>query len=269
MNSSPESVSLSDELGALQQAIRGDAANTKLRIHLFQLLCVTGQWQRALSQLQLCGQMDVKSLPMAQTYREAIRMEALRAEVFAGKRAPQVMGQPPKWIGPLLEALKVESTGDIKAASELRKRAMDEADPRPCTVDGVACEWLCDGDARIGPVIEIIANGQYYWLPFESCQGISIEAPVDLRDLVWAPGEVMLPNEGRIPVLIPTRYPGTEAVDNDALRRSRATEWKEIDTDSWTGLGQRTWMSDVGEHPLLNTRLISFVGDSISAATSS
>jgi type VI secretion system protein ImpE len=266
MNTSPGVTSLADELAALQQAIRNDAASSKLRIHLFQLLCVMGQWQRALSQLQLCAQMDVKALPMAQTYREAIRMELFRAEVFAGKRTPQVMGQPPKWIGPLIEALKIESGGDAKGAAALRERAMEEAEPRPCKVDGVPVEWFCDGDARLGPVLEIIANGQYYWLPFESCQGVLIEAPVDLRDLVWAPGEVMLPNEGRIPVLIPTRYPGTDASESDALRRSQSTEWKEIADDTWIGLGQRTWMSDIGEHPLLNTKLIAFADNIVASA---
>ncbi len=258
MNELQNAASLSEQLATLQQTIRTDAANVKLRIHLFQLLCVLGQWQRALSQLQLCGQMDAKSLPMAQTYREAIRMEALRAEVFSGRRTPQILGRPPTWVGALLEALRIEASGDNAAAFALRARALDEAQPRACTVDGVSCEWLCDGDARLGPSIEVIANGQYYWLPFESCQGISIEPPTDLRDLVWAPGEVLLENEGRIPVLIPTRYPGTEASESDVLRSSRSTEWKEIGEHAWIGLGQRTLMSDVGEHPLLNTKLISF-----------
>jgi type VI secretion system protein ImpE len=252
---------LEEELAALQQSIRNDAANVKLRIHLFQLLCVTGQWQRALSQLQLCGQMDIKSLPMAQTYREAIRMEHFRAEVFAGKRTPQVMGQPPQWIGPLIEALSLDGKGDHKAAAALRARAMEAAEPKSGKIDGKACEWLCDGDSRLGPTLEIIANGQYYWLPLESCNGVLIEPPVDMRDLVWAAGEVMLPNEGRVPVLIPTRYPGTELQTADTMRLSRTTEWRDLGDDQWAGMGQRMWMSDLGEHPILETRMIDFSSD--------
>jgi type VI secretion system protein ImpE len=267
MSESPAKT-LEEELAALQQAIRSDASNVKLRIHLFQLLCVTGQWQRALSQLQLCGQMDVKALPMAQTYREAIRMEHFRAEVFAGRRTPQVMGQPPKWIGAMIEALSVEAGGDAKAAAALRARAMDEAEPKSGMIDGKRCEWICDGDARLGPTLEVIANGQYYWLPLESCNGLMIEAPVDMRDLVWAAGEVLLPNEGRVPVLIPTRYPGTESIANDAIRLSRTTEWKEIGEDAWVGTGQRTWVSDVGEHPILETRLIDFSASNTSLEAS-
>ena len=44
---------LSDQLAELQSRIKADAANVKLRIHLFQLLCVMGNWTRALAQLQV------------------------------------------------------------------------------------------------------------------------------------------------------------------------------------------------------------------------
>lgn len=253
------SQTLSDELGELQKQIRADASNGKLRVHLFQLLCVMGDWKRALAQLQVCAQLDAKALPMAQTYREAIACEMFRAEVFAGRRTPQVMGTPPAWIGLMIEALRCDGAGKVAAAADLRAQAMDAAQPAPCTVNGTACEWLADGDARLGPVCEVIANGKYFWLPFESCVAIHIEAPADLRDLVWSPAELMLPNEGRVPILIPTRYPDTATtaqLDADALKQSRVTQWIEQAPEVWFGLGQRVWMSDVGEHPILETRAI-------------
>lgn len=251
--------SLAGQLQELQSRIRRDASSAKLRIHLFQLLCVMGRWQRALEQLQLCAQLDAQAVPMAQMYREAIRCEMYREDVFSGKRTPQVMGSPPGWVGRLIEALRHDAAGETAAAAGLRNEAMDAADSAACTVDGAPCEWLTDGDSRLGPVCEVIANGQYYWLPLESCSGIHIDPPADLRDLVWAPAEVMLPNEGRVPALIPTRYPvtGQSTFENaDALMQSHATHWIEQAPGVWLGVGQRVWMSDVGEHPLLDTRAI-------------
>jgi type VI secretion system protein ImpE len=250
---------LDAELTHLQNKIRSDASNAKLRIHLFQLLCVTGNWKRALAQLQVCGQLDAKSLPMAQTYREAIKCELFRKDVFEGRRTPQLMGTPPAWVGDMIEALKCDGRQDYTGAAALRDKAMDAASAAPCLVDGARCEWLADADSRLGPVVEVIANGQYYWLPFESCSGLVLEPPADLRDLVWAPGEVMLPNEGRVAVLIPTRYPATElasSVNADDLKRSKRTEWTETHPGMWFGIGQRLWSSDVGEHAILDTRLI-------------
>lgn len=251
---------LAAQLQELQSQVKRDASSAKLRVHLFQLLCVMGQWQRALAQLQLCAQLDAKALPMAQTYREAIRCEMFRGEVFAGKRAPHVMGKPPLWIGMLLEALRHDALSQTAAATAVRAQAMDAADPMPCSVDGVSCDWLMDGDARLGPVCEVFANGQYYWLPFQSCSGIRIDSPTDLRDMVWSPAELQLPNEGRVPVLIPTRYPEPAQLpleNADQLRQSRATHWMEQAPDVWFGVGQRVWMSDVGQHPILDTRVIS------------
>lgn len=250
---------LADQLQELQAHIKQDASSSKLRIHLFQLLCVIGNWQRALGQLQVSAQLDAKALPMAQMYREAIKCELFRNQVFAGKRTPQVMGTPPAWIGLLIEALRHDGSGNASAAADLRAQALEAAVPRACSVDGVACEWLADGDTRLGPVCEVFANGQYYWLPFESCAAVQIEAPSDLRDLVWSPAELFLPNEGRVPALIPTRYPETAVTtqDNaDVLKQSRVTEWVERSHDVWFGLGQRVWVSDVGEHPILDTRAI-------------
>jgi type VI secretion system protein ImpE len=251
---------LASQLQDLQSQIRRDASSAKLRVHLFQLLCVMGSWQRALEQLQLCAQLDAKALPMAQMYREAIACEMFRAEVFAGQRTPQVMGKPPPWIGLLIEALRHDASGQTSAATEMREQAMDAAQPTACCVDGVPCEWLMDGDARLGPVCEVFTNGQYYWLPFESCAGVQVDLPSDMRDLVWSPAELLLANEGRVPALIPTRYPEPANLDLDhvdALKQSRATHWIEHAPDSWFGVGQRVWMSDVGEHPILDTRLIS------------
>ena len=250
---------LAEQLQDLQAQIKRDASSPKLRVHLFQLLCVMGQWQRALEQLQLCAQLDAKALPLAQMYREAIRCELFRGEVFAGKRTPQVMGKPPRWIGLLIEALRHDAAGETAAAAAMRAQAMDAAEPTPCSVDGVSCEWLMDGDARLGPVCEVFTNGQYYWLPFESCAGIQIDQPTDMRDLVWSPAELLLPNEGRVPALIPTRYPEPvqQVGDEDELRQSHATHWIEHSPEVWFGVGQRVWMSDVGEHPILDTRTIS------------
>ena len=84
---------LQEALTQLQQQIRQDPAKVELRVFLFQLLAVTGQWDRALTQLNVAGEMDASTLPMVQTYREALnRMgerlsEEERARVIAEVRA--------------------------------------------------------------------------------------------------------------------------------------------------------------------------------------
>ena len=76
---------LPDALAALQDAVRKDPSDQKLRVFLFQLLCVTGDWNRAVAQLKLSAEMDSAAIPMAQAYREAIICEVYREKVFAGE----------------------------------------------------------------------------------------------------------------------------------------------------------------------------------------
>ena len=98
---------LDEALAELQGQVRKDPSNPKHRVFLFQLLAVRGEWNRALVQLNVLGEMDPGSLAMVHTYREALRCEALRCEVFAGTKSPVVLGDPPPWIAHLIEALKL------------------------------------------------------------------------------------------------------------------------------------------------------------------
>jgi len=45
-------------LARLQDDVRARPADAKLRVFLFQLLCVLGQWERALNQLKVASELD-------------------------------------------------------------------------------------------------------------------------------------------------------------------------------------------------------------------
>jgi type VI secretion system protein ImpE len=81
-------------LQQLQQQVRQEPAAGKHRVFLFQLLVVLGQWQRAKTQLDVLRDLDDSTLPMVNTYRQALRCELLRAGVFAGRRTPLLFGEP-------------------------------------------------------------------------------------------------------------------------------------------------------------------------------
>jgi type VI secretion system protein ImpE len=236
--------------------IRRAPGNAALRVCLFQLLCVQGQWQRALTQLQAAAQLDPAAVPMAQTYREAIRCEMLRAEVFAGRRTPQTIGEPPRWLSLLIEALHLVAIGEEGRAAALRAEAFEAAETTPVEIDGAPSAWIADADSRLGPICEIILNGQYYWLPFSLIGELCFEQPEDLRDLVWTPTRLTLANGGSQVALIPSRYPGSE--QDERFRLCRQTDWVGIGPDAWKGLGQREWISEAGSHPLLDVRQLRF-----------
>ncbi|MBQ5963910.1 type VI secretion system accessory protein TagJ [Massilia sp. ZL223] len=237
-------------LAALQEAVRKDAADARLRIFLFQLLAVMGQWSRALTQLNVVAELDVAALPMVQTYRPAIQCEALRAEIFAGKRAPVIFGEPQPWLAQLIDALSYEAAQPERAA-QAREQALAAAPASPGSIDGQPFTWLADADMRLGPVLEAIVNGRYFWIPLCRIASVELEPPSDLRDIVWTAATFTWTNGATTVGLIPTRYSVTPAVADGELLMARRTDW--VDE---VPRGQRLLVSDAGDHPLMDTRRI-------------
>lgn len=241
-------------LAQLQERVRQDPSNVELRVFLFQLLAVLGQWDRAMTQLNVAGNLDAETLAMVHTYREALRCERLRAEVFGGRHSPLVLGKPAQWMAFLMEALRLFAQGQSAQAEELRAAAFKEAPTISGTIDGQDFAWISDVDTRLGPLLEVIVNGRYYWAPFARISRIRIEEPADLRDLVWMPTQFEWANGGEAVGLIPTRYPGSEASPDSAIRMARKTEWEEHEGDLLTGLGQRLLATDANDYAIMDVR---------------
>lgn len=254
-------------LKSLQDGVRAQPADPKLRVFLFQLLCVTGQWPRAQNQLQVCGEMDASTLPMVNTYREAIKCETLREAVFAGKTTPMVFGQPQAWVALLVEALRCDARGDTASAARLRDDAFEAAPATPGSLDGTPFDWIADADSRLGPVLEAVINGRYCWVPFSALSKVTIDAPTDLRDLVWSAAQFEFSNGGSSVALVPTRYPGSAEQADDALRLSRRTEWLELGANHFSGLGQRVLTTSAADADLLQVREITLQPEPLTADT--
>ena len=241
----------------LRKLIQKQPQRSDLRIFLFQIYCVQGEWIKAATQLDVLLELDPSSKPMVETYREALKCEALRREVFDGKRSPLVLGKPDDWLALLIEALRVDAEGRPDAAAELRAKALEAAPATSGKIDDTPFAWLADADGRLGPVLEAIINGKYYWVPISRLIRIEIEKPADLRDFVWAPATLTLENGAANVALVPTRYPGTERESEVALRLARATDWREQPGGAWHGVGQRMLTTDQAEIALLDARVIS------------
>lgn len=245
-------------LKALTDEVRARPGDAKHRVFLAQLLCVLGQWERALNQLTVAAELDALALPMKQMYGEAIRCEGLRAAVFAGTRSPMVFGQPDEWLALLIESLLRRGRGEHALAAQLRERAFDAAPAIAGTLDGAPFEWLADADMRLGPVLEAFVNGKYHWIPFARLARVRLDPPEDLRDCVWLPAQLQFENGGEALALVPTRYVGSESSADGLLQLARKTEWQQLELEVWTGLGQRVFGSDAGDHAMLDVREIVF-----------
>ena len=243
-------------LAALTTAVKASPASAKLRIFMAQLLCVMGQWERAHTQLNVVADMDSSTGPMREMVGHALRCELLRAAVFAGRRSPMVFGQPDEWMGLLIESLLQAGQGAADLSAQLADRAFEAAPATRGRINGAPFEWIADADSRLGPVLEAMVNGKYYWIPFSRLASIKIEDPVDLRDRVWLPANLSFANGGEAIAMIPTRYPGSQASEDGAILMAAKTDWVGLGHERFAGVGQRVLVTDQGEHDMLSVRLI-------------
>jgi type VI secretion system protein ImpE len=249
-----------EALAELQNHVRTAPDNAEYRVFLFQLLCVLGDWERARAQLKVLGELSPGSAPLVHVYGTAITCELLRREVFAGAKTPLIMGEPLPWVALLLQGLTEAAQGRGAAAAALRAEALEKAQAVAGTIDGETFDWIADADSRLGPVCEAVIDGRYYWVPFERLRVVALEAPSDLRDVVWMPARLTLANGGETAALIPARYPGSEADGDSLIRLGRKTEWDEVSPETFHGRGQRMFATPGGEYALLSVRRIDLGG---------
>jgi type VI secretion system protein ImpE len=247
---------LNEALVVLEEQIRSDPANAKVRVFLFQLLSVLGDWERALTQLNVAAELDPINLLMAQVCRVALNCEVLRSEIFAGKRSPLIFGKPTEWIGWLIQANQMIAQEQYQASQKLREQAFEAATAIAGSINNQRFEWISDADSRFGPILEAVFDGKYYWVPFTAIKQIQVDPPTDLRDVVWLPAHFTWINGGETTGLIPTRYPNSQASEDSAILLARKTEWIEKPGDLYLGMGQRMLTTDTDDFPLLQVRQI-------------
>lgn len=263
---------LEEALADLQSAVKAKPAEAKLRVFLFQLLAVMGRWDRALTQLNVAAEMDAANLLMAEMCRPALACEAFREQVFTGDgggKTPLVLGEPEEWVGWMIQANTLAAQGKYDEAAALRDKALEAAPAVSGKVvrwsdeegaEGEGFEWIMDADSRLGPILELMMNGKYYWAPMHRLHQIALDKPADLRDAVWLPAQITFASGGVKPALIPSRYAGTEASADGAQRLARATAWDERPGGLFAGLGGRVFATSEGEVGMMEVRTIT-LGD--------
>jgi type VI secretion system protein ImpE len=253
--------SLTTAIAACKAAIRKAPTDGDLRFMLFQLLSLTAEWESASNQLVAYSELVGRQSPLPIVFNNVVQAEVRRKYVFRGEEAPTIFGEPPEWLSYLIQAHSAAAKGSHAEASALRTEALDRAPAVSGTINGSPFEWLMDGDSRISFVIEAIINGQYYWVPQSRLRSITMEPPTQARDAVWAAATLTLENSSEISAFIPVRYPDASSWSSDLLKLARQTDWETPAEGFYIGLGQRVWMTDAGEHPLLDVREMTFNSD--------
>src|SRR5262249_10869254 len=233
---------LADATAAAIEQVRNTPADRGKRFFLAELFVFAGDLERADKQLDVLFQPDAADLVAVTLFRQLIRAETARREVFAQGRLPEFLTQPGDHVKLHLEAaIRLRENKPAEAADLLAKAAV----LRPAvagTCDGAAFDDFRDLDDLSAPVFEVLtANGNYYWVPLETVELVEFHKPDRARDLYWRPAHMVVEDGPDGVVSVPTLYQGSHTAD-EALKLGRGTAWDGGDTTPYRGRGLREFL---------------------------
>jgi len=222
---------LADALKTLSAEVRDNPTDARRRTFLFELLCFAGEFERADKQLEVLGQAGPQSEMGVVVYRSALYAERQRQDLFSGSEFPAQ-----------------KDTSDSERAGSL---------------NGKPFSSFADADPRIGARLELFAAGNYLLLPLAHVASVQIAPPKRLRDLLWTPAVVRTTPAFKGTelgeVLIPVLSPFSWKHPDDNVRLGRATVWEQPENyDDQVPVGQKMWLVDDEEIPLLDLRALEF-----------
>lgn len=222
---------LNEAIGALNEELRGDPGNGKSRTFLFELLCFSGDYDRAQKQLDILSQAGKQSEMGGLLYKGLLEATRTRQGVYtAEKTAPPASDQSTKTVSG--------------------------------TLNGSPFSNLVDADPRVGVALEVFTAGAYLKIPFPLISSVECGPPKRLRDMIWIPA-VIHPTDAFQrrelgEAFVPALTAFAAAHPSDSVRLGRETVWEEDEQGVAHPVGQKLLLVDGEEIPILEVRKLDF-----------
>jgi type VI secretion system protein ImpE len=227
---------LTEAIQSLQAFLREQPSEKRARNFLFELLCFAGEFERARKQLSILAEDSNESRMGMAYYFAALAAETERQAYYGDRAAPETANA------------SREPSGNSEVVGG--------------TSGGEPFSSIRDLDVRLGASLEFLAAGRYHRIAFRNLSSLEIAEPKRLRDLYWLPARAQtteaLGSEELDSILIPVLYPQTYLFDDDVTRLGRTTDWAMADDGAEVPFGQRIWLIDGAEVPLLQVRSLEF-----------
>jgi type VI secretion system protein ImpE len=245
--------------GQLAQAIDAQIAEVKShpadhakRLFLFELLVFNGDLERARKHLDIIKFDQVELEAATEKYRRLLDAEQTRRQVFDAGARPHFLDDVPLHAEMRLEAVLLLKDGKTAEAAGM----MEEAQKNSPVVKGVfnekTIEGLCDCDPLLGNILEVVARGQYCWVPVEQIETLDMNPPRFPRDLIWSPARLEMRKSAAGEVFLPAIYPSSYKDADERIKLGRITEFSE--TAPVLGKGGKLFLAGDDAVPLLEWR---------------
>jgi type VI secretion system protein ImpE len=234
---------LGDAIAAAQAALKKAPMNLEARVLLVELLVFAGNLERADTLLDAATTIDPSASLVAAEFRQLLRAETARRQLFIDGRVPEFLGEPTEAQRHQLAALVALRAGDGAEAARAVARAEETRPAAPGLHGDTPFDDFRDADDLLAGSFEVLTStGKYFWIPTERVISAEFHSPSRQRDLIWRRVSMSVADGPEGDVYMPATYAADEPL-TDALRLGRETDWRELDGGLVRGVGQRVFLA--------------------------
>lgn len=253
---------LQGAVGAATDRVKRHPTDQNARGFLAELLCITGDLERADKQLDVLSNQAPAAAPGIALFRQLVRAEMARQEFYSEGRIPEFLNEPGDLLKRHLEASILLREGQVEQAGKVLAAAEEARLPTPVTSGGVAFDDFRDLDDLTACFFEVLTTtGKYYWVPIDQVDSIEFHPPERSRDLLWRRARMVVRGGPDGEVFIPAVYVDPGRTASDRARLGRLTEWSGEDGEPVRGVGQRTFLVGEEARPIMELETLEFASE--------
>jgi type VI secretion system protein ImpE len=248
---------LQEAIDAQIQEVKAKPAEHARRLFLFELLVFAGDLERAKKQIDVINYTEMELMAAVTSYRRLLDSEDARRALFKNGTAPRFFAEQPDHVHLRLEALNKLRGNQPAEAGSLLAKAHQLTPALKGKLNDKSFTGLRDYDDLLSGVLEVMAQGAYYWVPYEQIELLSMAAPKFPRDLIWRPARLEMEGSAGN-VFVPVLYPLSHEHADNAVKLGRTTDWKEIENGPALGVGLRMLKAGDDDVNILDVKELAF-----------
>jgi type VI secretion system protein ImpE len=248
---------LDEALAAVTADVKANPADLDGRWFLTELLCFSGNLDRADKQLDILMTQAPDAALQIALFRQLLRAEVSRREFYAQGRVPEFLDFPTPVQQLHLEAALCLREGKPADAAQLLGQADEQRPVVAGECDGERFEGLRDLDDLTASFLEVLtSNGKYYWIPWERIELIEFRPPERPRDLLWRQAHMIVRGGPDGEVYLPALYFGSEQETEPEIKIGRSTDFLDTPGGPVRGIGQRTILCGEHDRPIMELKTL-------------
>ena len=234
---------LDQAIALMNKEVREHPADIDRRGILAELLCISGNLDRADAILDSISTLNPKAGVGVALFRQIIRAEQARQQFRQEGRLPEFVKRPTGAMELELRAAIALREGAETEATSLLAEAETVRPQVPGVADGKPFDDFRDLDDLSAAHLEVLtATGKYYWIPVAEVKSLEFRKAERRRDFIWRRASLSVSDGPEGEVFIPSVYPSGKDSAATHFRLGYETDFVGKENGPKFGVGLRTFL---------------------------